>query len=293
MRRWPARTRAGRTGPPGRRDRSGRAPGRDLSARLARGVRRSGPFDAVVASRSLHHIHDLPGGLSKLQRLLAPGGRLIVVEHAFDRFDEPTAALVPEKRRAKGPHAPSSVQACLAEWEADHADLHGYTAMRRELDLRFTERWFAWTPSLYLELGGARAGGAEADRGRLDHGHRLPVCRRTPTVQTDHKALNLAQSVPVLSYRCRNAHSVRDDGRSGPGGQCVCCHVLSRAPGSQVCGAGRRARPCSVGRRRGCCGHPRRPIKQSASGSTAGPGPSAEALLRFSGSRASSRAMSA
>ena len=27
-----------------------------------------GPFDAVVASRSLHHIHDLPGGLSKLQR---------------------------------------------------------------------------------------------------------------------------------------------------------------------------------------------------------------------------------
>ena len=27
--------------------------------------------------------------------------------------------------------------------------------MRRELDLRFTERWFAWTPSLYLELGQA------------------------------------------------------------------------------------------------------------------------------------------
>ena len=27
--------------------------------------------------------------------------------------------------------------------------------MRRELDLRFTERWFAWTPSLYLELGRA------------------------------------------------------------------------------------------------------------------------------------------
>ncbi len=27
--------------------------------------------------------------------------------------------------------------------------------MRRELDRRFTERLFAWTPSLYLELGGA------------------------------------------------------------------------------------------------------------------------------------------
>ena len=114
-----------------------------------------GPFDAVVASRSLHHIHDLPGGLSKLQRLLVPGGRLIIVEHAFDRLDERTAGWYLEKRRAKGPDAPSSLQACLAEWEADHAGLHSYAAMRRELDLRFTERWFAWTPSLYLELGQA------------------------------------------------------------------------------------------------------------------------------------------
>ena len=114
-----------------------------------------GRFDAVVASRSLHHIHDLAGALSKLERLLVPGGRLIIVEHAFDRFDEPTADWYLEKRRAKGAHAPGSPQACLAEWEADHAGLHGYAAMRRELDLRFTERRFAWTPSLYLELGKA------------------------------------------------------------------------------------------------------------------------------------------
>ena len=110
-------------------------------------------FDAVVASRSLHHVHDLAGGLSKLQRLLAPGGRLIVVEHAFDRLDDPTARWYLDKRRASDPHAPGSLRACLAEWEADHAGLHGYTAMRRELDRRFTERWFAWTPTLYLELG--------------------------------------------------------------------------------------------------------------------------------------------
>jgi SAM-dependent methyltransferase len=113
------------------------------------------PFDAVVASRSLHHIHDLPGGLAKLHRLLVPGGLLILVEHAFDRLDEPTARWYLEKRRAKGPHAPSSLEACLAKWEADHADLHGYPAMRRELDLRFSERSFAWTPSLYPELGQA------------------------------------------------------------------------------------------------------------------------------------------
>ena len=115
----------------------------------------AGGFDAVVASRSLHHIHDLADALSKLHRLLVPDGRLIVVEHAFERFDEPTARWYLENRRARHPGAPSSLDACLAEWEADHAGLHGSAAMRRELDRRFTERLFAWTPSLYLELGGA------------------------------------------------------------------------------------------------------------------------------------------
>jgi SAM-dependent methyltransferase len=110
------------------------------------------PFDAVVASRSLHHIPDLAAALSKLHRLLVPDGRMIVVEHAFERLDEPTARWYLEKRRARQPGAPSSLDDCLVKWEADHAGLHGYAAMRLELDRRFTERWFAWTPSLYLEL---------------------------------------------------------------------------------------------------------------------------------------------
>jgi SAM-dependent methyltransferase len=115
-------------------------------------------FDAIVASRALHHIADLAGALSKLHRLLVPEGRLIVVEHACDRLDEPTARWYLEKRRAADAGALSSLQACLAEWETEHAGLHGYAAMRRELDRRFTERWFGWTPSLYLELGEALEG---------------------------------------------------------------------------------------------------------------------------------------
>jgi SAM-dependent methyltransferase len=114
-----------------------------------------GRFDAVVASRALHHIGDLAGALAKLRRLLVPAGRLIVVENAFERLDEPPARWYLEKRRAKDPGAVSSVQACLREWEADHAGLHGYAAMRRELDRRFTERLFAWTPHLYSELAPA------------------------------------------------------------------------------------------------------------------------------------------
>jgi SAM-dependent methyltransferase len=111
-------------------------------------------FDAVVASQALHHIPDLAGALSKLRHLLVPRGRLIVVEHACDRLDEPTARWYFEKR-ATHPGAPSSLQACRAEWETDHAGLHGYAAIRRDLDRHFTERLFVWTPHLYVELGEA------------------------------------------------------------------------------------------------------------------------------------------
>ncbi len=120
-------------------------------------------FDAVVASRSLHHIPDLHAALAKVQSLLDPGGRLIVVEQAWDRFDAPTASWYLEQRRAMDPGAPSSLQTCLAKWEAAHADLHTFAAMRRELDRHFTERFFAWTPNLYAQLGH----GLEAEERRL------------------------------------------------------------------------------------------------------------------------------
>jgi SAM-dependent methyltransferase len=99
-------------------------------------------FDAVVASRALHHIPDLSDSVAKIAGLLRPGGRFILDEHACDRLDEPTARWYLEQR------------AGVADWEADHNDLHGYAAMRRELDRHFTERFFGWMPYLYGELAG-------------------------------------------------------------------------------------------------------------------------------------------
>ncbi len=113
------------------------------------------PFDAVVASLALHHVADLPGALDKIVSLLRPTGSLIVNEHAVDRLDEPTARWYLEKRAVIRPDAPRSLEQCLHEWEEDHAGLHGYAAMRKELDRRFTERFFAWMPYLYGELAGA------------------------------------------------------------------------------------------------------------------------------------------
>jgi SAM-dependent methyltransferase len=109
-------------------------------------------FDAVVASLALHHIPDLAAALDKIASLLRPGGRLIVNEHAFDRLDGPTARWYLAARAAAGRDAPGSLDDCLREWRADHAGLHGYAAMREELDRRFTLRFFTWTPYLYGEL---------------------------------------------------------------------------------------------------------------------------------------------
>lgn len=80
-----------------------------------------GPFDAVVASRSLHHVHDLGAALDKLHLLLR--GPLVLNEFAWDR---------------RAPMTP--------EWAEEHEGLHGYGALRTELDARYEERFFEWRP---------------------------------------------------------------------------------------------------------------------------------------------------
>jgi SAM-dependent methyltransferase len=109
-----------------------------------------GPFDVVVESRALHHIPDLGDALDKVTAL-AP--LFVLDEFAWDRLDDRTEQWFEGQRRvleAAG-HDPEPLE---EDWEAEHAGLHGYEAMRRELDARFTERFFAWTPYLYRYLGG-------------------------------------------------------------------------------------------------------------------------------------------
>lgn len=49
------------------------------------------PLDAVVACTSLHHVADLGDVLDRVRAALVPGGVLVVVEWAHERFDEATA----------------------------------------------------------------------------------------------------------------------------------------------------------------------------------------------------------
>ena len=72
-----------------------------IEAARGRGVRaqqvslldfEGGPFDTVCFSYSLHHIHPLSAAMDALAAMLAPGGRVIVEEFAFERVDDATAA---------------------------------------------------------------------------------------------------------------------------------------------------------------------------------------------------------
>ena len=117
-----------------------------------------GPFDAVVASLSMHHIADLTRTAAAIVDRLVPGGRFILEEWDRDRLlDEATARWYFHQRQAAAATGlrtgdaplPTHYEEWRRSWLADHGDLHGYTAMRAQLMAPFRERFFTWRPYLY------------------------------------------------------------------------------------------------------------------------------------------------
>jgi SAM-dependent methyltransferase len=129
------------------------------------------PFDYVVASLSLHHVEDLGRALDKIADLLRAGGALVVVELAWDRFDEATAEWALERLpAASSSEKPSWLQHRCWEWAhggpggsrapaeahfagwASKQGFHSSRRMRGELGHRFVEHLFEWAPYLYSDL---------------------------------------------------------------------------------------------------------------------------------------------
>ncbi len=129
-------------------------------------------FDAVVESRALHHVVDLGAALDKVQLLLGPGGRLVLDEFAWDRLDERTADWYHRQLRALAAagrsEPPPSLEALRKEWEDEHVGLHGFDAMRTELDRRFRQLHFSWEPYVYRYLDGVAS--EELERTLIDAG---------------------------------------------------------------------------------------------------------------------------
>jgi SAM-dependent methyltransferase len=117
-----------------------------------------GPFDAVVASHSLHHIRDLDHALDRIVALQRPSGVLVLDEHGWDLADEATLDWLYNQRRALAAagqgEAPASLEALREEWEAEHLGLHGFDVLRAAVAERFEERAFVPIPFLHRLLGG-------------------------------------------------------------------------------------------------------------------------------------------
>jgi SAM-dependent methyltransferase len=120
----------------------------------------SEPFEAVVFSLSLHHMHPLGKAAERAGELVAPGGRLVLDEFAWDWADRAAAAWFYDTaellavagvlERVEGLSGPDR----LACWRAGHADHTGGDAMIQAVSARLEVTELRREPYLSRYLGG-------------------------------------------------------------------------------------------------------------------------------------------
>ena len=138
------------------------------------------PADAVIASTSLHHVADPDVVLDHVWAALRPGGRLIVVEWDWPRFDERTArwcfarlsdSAEPgwlHRHRDQWRESGRPWPAYLASWAAEEG-LHPGDALIAALTRQFDTAQLARGPYVFADLDGVSPDDERAaiDRGEL------------------------------------------------------------------------------------------------------------------------------
>jgi SAM-dependent methyltransferase len=122
--------------------------------------------DVVVASTSLHHVADPAEVLDRITTTLAGGGTLIVVEWAWEEFDEATAHwcfehLGPDeeagwlhRRRDEWVASGESWNDYVLAWAGDER-LHSAKTLLRLLDERFQRAHLGYGPYFFPDLARA------------------------------------------------------------------------------------------------------------------------------------------
>ncbi|MFD9941758.1 class I SAM-dependent methyltransferase [Nonomuraea sp. NPDC059023] len=137
----------------------------DPSAALAAGVPakradltlyEDDPFDVIVLSLSLHHMHPLGAALDRAAALLKPGGLLVVDEFAWDWADEAAATWFYDAGtllgRFDGPERDP-----VTRWREAHVDHSPAGDMLDAIAARFEIRRTRRVPYLFRYLGGEHA----------------------------------------------------------------------------------------------------------------------------------------
>ncbi|HYM70540.1 MAG TPA: methyltransferase domain-containing protein [bacterium] len=123
------------------------------------------PYDALLFTRSLHHMRSLPDAVARSLSLLRPGGWLVVDEFVRERADRQTAAWLYDTRAlllaagvARGsPEVDAPARDPLERWRAEHRGdpghpRHDAVAMRTEIARRFEIVEAQDVPYLYRAL---------------------------------------------------------------------------------------------------------------------------------------------
>jgi SAM-dependent methyltransferase len=125
-------------------------------------------LDAVVASTSLHHVADPADVLDRIAGSVAPGGAVVVVEWAWETFDEATAQWGFERLGTS--EDPGWLHRRRDDWLASgrpwtdylrgwavSEGLHSAGSLLRLLDQRFEREQLERGPYLFPALRGTRA----------------------------------------------------------------------------------------------------------------------------------------
>lgn len=133
-------------------------------------------FDAVLFSRSLHHIHPLNEAVERAARSLVPNGRIIVEDFAYEEADERTLrwfvsvidALDSANQLVKDDHFLSGVRSkteTLTVWRESHeSDLHAATDIFVRIREVFGNVSREDVPYFFRYLAGAMVPTADSDR---------------------------------------------------------------------------------------------------------------------------------
>jgi SAM-dependent methyltransferase len=131
-----------------------------------------GTAKAIVASLSLHHVADVDAVVDLVERCVEPGGVLIVLEWARERFDEATAQwcfdrLTGEeegwlhRRRTEWLASGLTWDDFVESW-ARAEGMHTGEEIRQALASRFETQHLAFGPYFYPDLEGITAGDEQA-----------------------------------------------------------------------------------------------------------------------------------
>jgi SAM-dependent methyltransferase len=124
------------------------------------------PVDCVIASTSLHHVADLDEVLDQAALALVTDGTLVVVEWAWERFDESTARWCFARLASPTPTGEAGWlcrhrdqwAASGQSWEsyfrawAEAEGLHTGREIERALDARFDRRECTYGPYFFADL---------------------------------------------------------------------------------------------------------------------------------------------